>query len=217
MQGFDSGCRRKTPSQLCGGSRHLLTFQREVFLAGLNPAIPATQPHWSNEEMPELLGWNVPLQASLLGARVGMDHPSLDTAALHSKPCRLEADPGNSQYVLTWKCPKLSQHLDAVFAMAGQGKAAGGGAAVPIIDNSNEHTSCHIGNVPPNVFLGCAFTTCGASFLASMCSRIQNLCGFPPPPKPLLLPKLLWLQTLVPLGVCYSQPSRCQLNSFQEL
>lgn len=50
-----------------------------------------------------------------------------------------------------------------------------------------------------------------------MCSIIQNLALWVFPPKPVLLPKLLWLKTLVPLGVCYPQTSRCQLNSFQEL
>lgn len=44
------------------------------------------------------------------------------TQLLCTGNCRLEADPGNSQYVLTWKCPKLSQHLDAELAMAEQGK-----------------------------------------------------------------------------------------------
>lgn len=101
MERFDFGLQKEnTHSQLCGGSKHHLTFLRKVLLDRVLPFLPQSLID-QIKLMPRLLGWKMLLQASLLDATIGTEwvHPTLDTTALQCKPCKFKADPQNSQYV----------------------------------------------------------------------------------------------------------------------
>lgn len=160
----------------------------------------------------------MPLQPSLLGANIGNKwiHPSLDTAALHCKPCESKADPHNSQFMFTWKFLKLFNSIWIPCFLWLSREKQEEELQLAIINNRNEHTTCHIRNVPTKCVPGLHIhNMCGFFFSINVQQNPKSVWFLPL--KPVLLPKLLWLQTLVPLGVCYSQPCRCQLNSFQEL
>lgn len=87
-----------------------------------------------------------------------------------------------------------------------------------VITSKNKQTTCCVRNTlikrVPRLYLR---NMCGFFFSTDVQHNPKSgTVGFFPL-KPVLFPKLLWLKTLVPLGVCYSQPLRCQLNSCQEL